>query len=172
MRLKRYTEATNLFSKAIEERPHLLNYVLLGLKLEHLEWITNGNDMRTWINRIRYLYNVDCPSRKLERTEYISSIMNREIDQYIQCLFYMSFLKDVSGYSEESKDWFAKIRFLENDYGKLHSWLARAPLVKSNRKMLSLLNSFDNLSLYVAPDCYRDRYKFGKFLFKLIFSTL
>lgn len=170
LRGNRYTDAENSFSKAIHQRSHLLNYILSNLRLEDLEWVTDGDDMRVWVNKIGSFYSLrDYGSRELERTKYILAIMNREIDEYIQCLFYMSFLKYVSGYAEESKYWFAKIRFLENDYGKLHSWLTQVPLVSSNKRMLAFLDSFDNASLYALHEIYRDRYKFERFLFRLIF---
>lgn len=170
LQLNKYMDAIDLLNKAIEERPYLLNYVLGGLKLEDLKWITNGNDMRAWINKIGCFYSVDCGPQELERTGYVSNIINKEIDEYIQCLFYMSFLKYISGDIEESKHWFSKIGFLENDYKRLYCWLVETPLVKSDTRILSFLDSLDNTSLYVSPDNYTDRYKFEKFLFRLILS--
>jgi len=172
LRQSRYMEATDLFRKAIEERPYLLNYVLSNLKLEDLEWVTNGRDMRTWINNIRSFFSEYRDSYALEKAKYILTIMNREIDEYIQCHFYISFLKYASGYTEESKYWFSRIRFLENNYQRLFSWLAQVQYIRSEKRILSYLDSFDNASLYVEPDNYRDRHKYEKFLFRLIFNTL
>lgn len=172
LRLARYPEAMALFSKAIKEKPYLLNYVLSNLKLEDLEWVTSVSDMRSWISRIGCFSAFDTYGLALKRTYYISSILHKEIDEYIQCLFYASFLKYIAGDIEESKYWFSQIRFLENDYSRLYSWLSQVPLIKSDKKMLSFLDNFNNNSLYVRPENYTDRYKFEKFLFRLAFGTL
>jgi tetratricopeptide (TPR) repeat protein len=169
--INHYAEAEDLFMAAIKNRPFLFNYILTDLRLEDLRWVTDGMDVRSWLNKMENFYSLGYDKVSLSRNRYILSIMNKEVDEYIQCLFCISFLKYISGDAEGSKDWFSKIRFLDNDYQRLYSWLAEVPLVKSDKRILSFLDSFDNASLYVAPDNYTDRYKFEKFLLRLILNN-
>ncbi|UCB56927.1 MAG: hypothetical protein JSV30_06965 [Candidatus Omnitrophota bacterium] len=170
LRRNRHKEAMELFIKAQEERPFLLNYVLSDFRLDDKGWITNGSDLRSWINEIICFYNANFGSEELERIGYVSTITNKEIDDYIQCLFYIAYLKHISGNAEESKYWFAKIGFLESDYNRLSSWLSQVSLIKSDSRMLSFLNKLDNTSLYTRYYDYANRYKFERFMFGLIFK--
>lgn len=142
LRLGRNEKATVLFQKAIERRPFLLNYVLLEYNLEDLKWITGGKDMRTWIGDIVSYYN-SWGEHPIEKTIHISTIMNNEIDEYIECLFYSSYLKYLSGEIEESKYLFSRIQFLEDDYNTLSSWLSERPLIRSDARMLSFLDDMN-----------------------------
>jgi hypothetical protein len=166
--LNRYPEAEKSFREAVGIKPYLLNYILLNLRLEDFGWITNGDDLSTWLNKIGCFYSVGCGKGELDRTRYVLGIMNREIDEYIQCLFYMAFLKHVEWDPAESKQWFCKIKFLENDYKQLRSRLMRVSFVMGNAKLVSFLDSFNSASLYVAPENYIDRCAFEKFLRRLI----
>lgn len=166
----RYREAEDLFMAAIKERPFLLNYILPGLRLEDLRWITGGIDARTWLNKMENFYSAGFDEVSLSRNRYILSIMNKEVDEYIKCLFYISFLKHISGDIHASRQWFLKIRFLDSDFKRLRSCLAETPSVKSDKRILSFLDSLDNASLYVGPDDYRDRYIFERFMFNLAFN--
>ncbi|NQT46485.1 MAG: hypothetical protein HQ593_03260 [Candidatus Omnitrophica bacterium] len=168
LRANRYQEAAILFEEAIDESPFLFDYALSGLRLEDLEWITNGQDMRSWIDEIECHYAIDYAKKEADRVRHISAIMKREIDEYIQCLFFTSFLEYTSGRLDESRYRFFQIRFLEDDYDKLYPWLGDLPLVKSDRKISAFLDGIDSCSLYDKPHNYRDRYKFGKFLTRLI----
>ena len=173
LRQKNYADAEMLFKRAVEKRPYLLNYILPDLKLEDICYVTNGRDMRAWINKIgsfNILYSPGTNNRFIDRNKYISGLMNNEINEYIQCLFYVSFLKNISGNREESKYWFSKIQFLESNYNNLSLLLSQVSLAKENKEMLAFLDSLDPASLYTRPDNYSDRFKFEKFLFRLMFG--
>ena len=165
-------ESLQLFIKALEERPYLLRYLISNLELQDLRWITGCNDLRTWINNVT-CYNSGTylmTNAEIQMAKAIYKVMNKEIDRYIQCLYFISFLKNQSGNTQESKYYFSQIRFLESDYSRLYSWLSKEPLLKSDKEILSFLDSFDNKSLYVRHENYTDRFCFERFLFRLIFK--
>ena len=106
-------KASILFKKAIETRPFLLNYVLPGYKLEDLGCVTGGRDLRNWIKDIIVYYDSWKPGHKVEKITYISSTINDEINDYIECLFYEAYLDRLFGKTEESKELLSQIRFLD-----------------------------------------------------------
>lgn len=170
MKSGRYQEAMALFEKTVKERPFLLKYVLPGMKFEDLTWITNTQDMRSWLNQIECFYNVDASGEELRKIKYVSAIMNKEIEDYTQSLFFLAYLKYVSGESVESKRWFSEIRYFEKDYRGLSSRLSQLPAVKSDPAMASFLGNFSDFSLYARDDDYLNRYKFENFIYRLINS--
>jgi len=170
LRNNQYGASADFFRKAASERPFLLSYTLGDLRLEDLPWLTNGLDMRVWVNKIGSFYILGSEGRERERSKYILELMNRELEEYIECLFYAAFLKNISGDAAGSKYWFSQIRFLDNNYKSLHSMLSQAPLIRSNNDMLSFLEALSDASLYVPPENYIDRFKFEKFIFRLTFS--
>lgn len=165
LKLGRHKEASIFFQKAIERRPFLINYVLSGYRLEDLKWITNGRDMRQWIADIISHYNrlIEHP---LERDEHISNILNKEIDDYIECFFYLSYLKHFYGEFNESEYLFSQIRFLESDYNKVSSWLSGRPVIKSNKNMLAFLRKTNTYEFRNG----RNTRVFLKFIAKLILN--
>ena len=167
MRLRNNKKAAELFNAAAKEKPFLLKYVLSGHELKSLKWLTDGLGLREWVRRIYYTYNWD--EKPAAKNVHVSKMINNEIDSYVLCLFYLSYLEHLSGNDDESYYWFCQIRFLESDY---MSWLSQSPAVKNDKKMLAFLYSIDN---------YRFKYRayarmygnlpesldFGNFLFKL-----
>lgn len=165
LRLGRNEKAAVLFQKAIERRPFLFNYVLSECNLEDLKWITGGKDMRTWIGDIVSYYN-SWGEHPIEKAIHISTIMNNEIDEYIECLFYASYLKYVSGEIEKSKYLFSQIQFLEGDYNILSSWLSRKSTVQSDQHMLAFL--YDTSAFSSCGE--KNSNRFYRFLLRLVLN--
>ncbi len=169
IRRKKYPEAVESLKKAIGIRPYLLNYLLPKLAPEDLKWITGGIDTRTWANRISSYYLQECENIKIrERDRYLKAIIDREINDYVEALFYMSFLENISGNAQGAREWFSRVQFLESDYPRLRSWLSETPLLRSEIDMRRFLNTFDAAVLYHVSDNYTDRYRFEKFIARLL----
>lgn len=168
MRVGRNQEASELFNEAIKRRPFLVNYVLGSHRLEDLRWVTNGVPMRVWINKVAD--NVKWGDRTKKR-QYISTVMNNELSDYVLCLFYISYLKHVSGKVEESRFWLSQIQYLESDSAALSSWMNNVPVIRDDKEMLAFVHKFDDSSYFRDPLPWRkDDYGFERFVFRLIFG--
>ena len=135
-------EAKHLLEMAIREKPFLLKYLLEGsANLTDLRWLYGDNDLRIWVNKILYRYMDGYSGDKLDS---LNMLINQEIDEYVQCLFYLSYLNYLLGDIEKSEYWFSRIGFFESNYNRAIIWLREQPLVAKDKKMLSFLNNFDN----------------------------
>jgi len=167
MELKHYKVADDLFKRAVRQRPFLLNYILSKYRLEDLKWITNDRQMRSWVNKIALGYHRGGETPR--KITYISTIMNKELDSYIECLFYLSYLRYLSSETKASKYWLYQIGFIERDYEKIYHHLSQVHTIKSDKEILSFLKSFDSSSLYKARDCLT-YYELERFLFKMMLN--
>jgi len=173
LKQRNYAYAQVLLEEALDKRPHLLNYILGDLELSDIHYIANGRDLRELVDKIgsfNILYSPGINERFIERNTYIFNLINNEIDEYIQCLFYASYLRHLSGDRQGGERYFSRIRFMEDDFNKLKLWLSGASLVKQDIQMADFLDGFKMDSLYVRPDNYSDRFGFERFLFRLIFT--
>ncbi|MDO8748065.1 MAG: hypothetical protein Q7J72_02985 [Candidatus Omnitrophota bacterium] len=170
LRLGKYEEAEKLLTRAASQRPYLLNFILGNLQLDDLFWITGARDLNDWVRELSLYYRNEYNLVEHPRIIYITQMMNKEIGEYMECLFYLSFLKNLSGNIDESKYWFSKIRFLENDFSELSSFLGGLSLVKSDEKLFYFLNIVRDTALYVRPENYADRFKFEGFIFRVLFK--
>lgn len=167
---KDYATSLDYFISAVRSRPFLINYILGEVDLDGILWVTNGMDLRTWINKIIYLSDADANKEESYRKQYVFSIINKEIDDYIQCLFYISYLKHAVGDSENSKYWLSQLRLLDIDLKGLQLELSQHSLVMKDKAILDFL-----FSLNVLPHCpkfevYTNKFKLEKFIFKLFFD--
>lgn len=161
-----YEKAGIYFQNAIKRKPFLFNYVLGLYPLEDTKWLTNGRGMRDWIDDIISHYNswTDYP---IAKTRYISDILHKEIDDYIECLFYASYLKYVSKRLEESRSLFSQIRFLNHNYNDVASRLANRPIVQSNKQMIDFLNN----TIIGGYNYRNDKRNFLEFILKLALNN-
>jgi len=162
---RNYPAAKALFDRALAIRPFLLNYVLPGLELEDLKWIMNAPDMKDWINKIVSYSEVNADDR--EKAVQIGSVIDREVDGYIECLFCASYLSYRSGDGASGERLFSRIQFLESDYGAVSAILERSGCMDLDGDMRPFLNSFNSTSLYTDVP-YRNTFEFERFLFKLL----
>lgn len=170
MAQKRYDEARALFQRAIEQRPFLLRYTLAGSRLEDVRWLTNGLDMRQWVNKIGALYSTwsDGPIPKNER---ILAVMNRELSDYLLSMFYLSYLEYRSGQADESRRWLSQMRFLERDTDGLSSWISKVPVVRADEGMAAFLRQLKDPAYVGDPLPWRvDDYGFARFLMRFLFN--
>lgn len=167
-----YTEALYSFKEAVRARPFMFDYILGDFEPEEgLEWITGADDMRQWVEKTRCFWVAGGLKKFNEKVNHVAFVLNKEIDTYILSLFYISFLEYSKGNLEESSDWFSKIRLFESEYGELHAWLSRQPLVMSKKDLSAFLNSRqDNALFYARRASSVERCKFAKFLFRLAFN--
>lgn len=124
-----YGEASVLFQSAVRQRPFLLRYVLAGYGLEDAGWITNGRSMRQWINEMAPHF------RHVKKYSSVSTILNKEIDHYVECLFYASYLKYLTGEKNESDHYFSLICFLDGDEDAVLLQLSARPFTRSDPRM-------------------------------------
>lgn len=166
--------AKDLFEAAIKERPFLVKYLLPeNCDLSDLKWLCGNSDLRTWANKILYRYQSSRGTREgYEKLKTLDFLVNQEIDEYIQSLFFISYLNYLSGNIKESEYWFYQMGFLESDYNKLLSWLSQLPMIKSNRNILYFLNNFNNYLWYINITGESSKFcEFECFLFKWIFGV-
>lgn len=160
--------ATETFLSAVTQRPFLLNYIL-GPKadLSDLKWICSDNDLRTWVDKIINREG----SYRGERLDKIFELINQEIDEYIQCLFFLSYLNYISGNISESQYWFNQIGLFESNFNSIVAELREVPIVKNNKAMLSFLGKCDNSLWYSTANWDKIGFlRFERFLLKDIFN--
>lgn len=160
--LKHYNKAAVLFKKAIQRRPFLFRYMLAGYKPEDSGWITNGRSIRQWVYDMTNYYCAIHPQKKII---YLAKILNAEIDDYIECLFYAAYLQHLAGRDEESKYLYSQICFIE-DCDAAFARLGDSPLIKSDQQMLSFLSD-------AKMNASRSRTRgdsFSKFIFNLLLN--
>lgn len=150
------------FQGAIKRRPFLLNYLLAGYRLEDLPWITGNVDLRTWMHNLASYYN-SWKYAPVEKTIHVSRIIDNEIDRYLECLFYGAYLEEAFGRHQKSNAFLAQIKFLDDDYRKVSSWIAKRPLVSSNKEMSNFLNDTTGF----GPLHRKGKRDFFKFILKL-----
>ncbi len=158
--LKHYDKAAALFQRAMERRPFLFRYVLAGYKLEDSSWITNGRSIRQWVGDMTNYTN---PQKKIV---YVSKILNTEIDDYIECLFYASYLKYLAGKGAESANLFSQIRFLDSNPKVVFSLLKSRPGFSSDKQMPAFLNDAEAVTSSSRPDSHAS--SFAKFISGLL----
>jgi hypothetical protein len=169
MAQNRHQEARELFQRAIEYRPFFLRYVLSDYRLDDVRWITNGLDLRQWVNKAGAAY----PSSNeapVPKTEHILTLMNRELSDYLLAMFYLSYLEHRSGHADESRRWLSKMQFLERDPEALSSWIRQVPLVRADRAMLEFLERLKDPAYFRDPlPWWMDDYGFLRFLVRFLF---
>lgn len=164
----RYGAAETTLLEAVSIEPFLLRHILCGLPLEDLPWLTRGKDARDWVNDISARYAVTGSREESGRNKYITAIMDREIEEYVKCLFFLAFLKDKDGDPGQARFWFSQIRFLENDYRDVRLILSHDPSFSSAGAPRLFFDRLNNTVLFVPEENYSDRYKFERFLFRLM----
>lgn len=161
--------ALQAFRQALQTRPVLLRYLLGNLKLSDLRWLTRGEGLRDWAHQVsdHYPYpRMGGPVPKLERTRMI---MEEEIWDQITGLFFVSYLLEKEGRTEEARRWMAQIYFLEPDAVVLTSQLARHPEIQGRPELLSHLDRFREGGYFQEPIPWRkDDYGFERFLVELL----
>ena len=161
-------KAYMLFTKAVEIRPFLLNYVLSKYELRDLMFITGKSDLKSWTDEIlkyelRDLMFItrgrdlkswnddvikDTTGYNMEKYKYISPVITNEIDTYIKCLYYKAYFEHLSGSFKESDDSLLQIGFIESDHGKISSLLGNEFPVRSNKEMQAFLhNSINKINM-------------------------
>lgn len=150
-----YEEASILFKSALRGRPFLLNYVLAGYGLEDAGWITNGRSMRRWISEMSPHYR---DILHVQKYSSVSAILNKEIDRYIECLFYASYLKYLAGEKKEIDHYFSLIRFLDGDKDAVLLRLSAMPFARSNPRMSEFLKEIKSRVSYRAASLRRSSF--------------
>lgn len=142
-RNKNHKSAELLFEKAVNMRPFFINYILLNYAIEDSIWLTNGKDIRSWINKIiNHAGILPNQSGRTEKTLYIKSIIDKEISIYIQSIFYLSYLNYALGELENSKYWFSKITYLITNPEEVIYLLGHVSEIKSNEDAMVFLKGF------------------------------
>jgi hypothetical protein len=106
----RRSEAIELLERAAKERPFLLNYCLQGLPLEDLWWLSSGQGLRDWLERI-------CDEWRTDGSEFesIKSVMQEELAEYAHCLSSLSDLEARRGRPDRSRYWRSRLFYLGMD---------------------------------------------------------
>ncbi len=169
MRGNRYQEARELLRRALEERPFLLRYVLASNRLDDLRWITNGLDMHAWVNKIAAVYG-GWSDVRIAKNERVAATMNGELSDYVQCLFYLAYLENRAGRTEESRQWLSRIQFLERDPEVVSSWIGKVPLVRDDQAIAEFLERLKDPAYFRDPLPWRaGDYAFPRFLLRFLF---
>jgi tetratricopeptide (TPR) repeat protein len=176
MMMNQNENAIVLFEKAIEERPFIIKYVLKKYALQDMFRITDGFGMHAWIKQrisyYKYLNYFTADKRMPEKADNISNIIEKEITDFAQCIFYLSYLEYSVGNIKESEEIYTKLQYLETDSENLYEWLYKVNIIKNDQKMLSFMNDYN----YILSDrvVYQEKnektYRFSKFIMKLLFN--
>lgn len=168
LRHDRYEQAESALLEAVKEKPFLLNYILSGMPLEDATRLTQGRDVRDWIYDISTRYAAVTSGPEMERNRGMAGIMELETDEYIRCLFFLSYLRHRQGDPGRSRFWFSQIRFLEHDYRDVGLILSTDQLYFSNNAARAVFEKYENTDLFLQEDNYSDRYRFARFIFRLM----
>lgn len=165
-----------LFEKAIGEKPFLIKYILKNYELQDMFRITDGLGMYSWIKQrisyYRYLNYFTNDKKMPVKADNISNIIEKEITDYAQCIFYLSYLEYSVGNIKESEKIYTKLQYLEPDSENLYDWLYKTNIIKNDQKMLIFMKNYN----YILSDkvVYQEKnektYKFAKFILKLLFN--
>jgi len=144
-------KAYTLFKKAIEIRPFLLNYVLSGgYELKDLGRIMGKKDLKVWSNSIiKYYYDMDYSRSEFRndkyheaKVRYVASIIENEINQYIECLFYAAYLAHILGDTEERNILLSKIGFIGSERDEAALLLSKKSPVRLDENMEDFLAKY------------------------------
>ncbi len=162
----RNQEAIELFRRAAQTKPFLLNYCLApGLRLEDVRWLTQGEEFREWLRSIHVRWFT-----KTEKFERIRQSMETDLSEYTRCLFYLSYLEAEEGREENSRYWISQIYHLDRDRERLVSLISEDPVAKQHERMLRFSERFRDGTTFDQPLPWRkDDYGFGRFLARLLF---
>lgn len=165
-----YSEASAFFEKALEIRPFVLNYLLGKAETKDLKWIRSSGDLNGLLDAISSFYSVETCEEEAEKSAIVRVIIRNEIDTYIKCLFYSSFLEFKNGDVRKAMEIFADIRFLDNDFNSVMSLVSGDPVVMASKDISSYVKQIDEAWLFVKTENYRDRYEFERFLARMAFK--
>jgi len=165
-----YDEASILFKRAVIEKPFLVKFLLKGFDLSDIKFLTNDSDLRSWVDKTVVFYSVDYVEDRF-KTEYISKILDKELDEFIQCFFYLSYIEDQRNKLGDSKHFFSLIRYLDKDFKNLLILLREDDFNQTDKKILDYINSLSKDFLYFPMDYYNSRFDFQKFIYKLAFKA-
>ena len=163
-----YKAASDFLDKAVSVRPFLLNYMLGRADISDLRWIYTSGDLRGFVDKISGYYGAQACEDDVKKASAVRAMMQKEIGDYIKCLFYDSFLKFADGDMQRSREIFSYIRFLDNNFDSVKRIISEDALVMANNQMHDYISHADSLWLFVRPENYTDRYVFERFLSTLV----
>lgn len=150
LRLGNNKKAFTLFKEAINIRPFLLNYVLSGgYELKDLGRIMGRKDLKSWVGDIINYYTVDSRTMCFKsemyhaaKRKYVSSIIEKEMNEYIECLFYAAYLEYIFGNTKESNALLSEIAFIESDRNAVVFLLSKASLIRSSDSINGFITKY------------------------------
>ena len=150
--------ALKLFKEAGTTRPFFLNYVLGSFGLKDSIWITGGTAIREWVKTVADNQEIS----KYASNRPILKIINKELDEYVKCLFTIAYLEYDKGNIEESRNWFRQLQYLEADREELLAGIEELPVFISETKkaiffkeMIAIFNSTDISKKHRTEDRFR-----------------
>ena len=158
-----------LFERAVSERPFLLNYLLgPGMRLSDSTWITGGDDLRGYCEQIRGR-NQRWGVRPVEKVQRTSELIDRELSEYLLCLFCLSYLEDQAGHPDRSRFWFSQIGFIEREPEALFGRLSRIPEIRASSSLQAFAEKARDPLFFQEPLVgKKEDYAFGRFLVRLV----
>ncbi|MFH0772380.1 MAG: hypothetical protein V1933_07155 [Candidatus Omnitrophota bacterium] len=135
------SRALALFRQAANKRPFLLNYILASYKIEDLRWITGQRNLRMWLNDMISCYD-GCSICPLEKLAKISEILDNEVNDYLRCAFYISYLSHLENKEDESEYWLSRMSLLDTNEN-VFKLLREDGMVNSDRRMAEFLKRIE-----------------------------
>jgi len=147
LKLENYQQARILFEEAAQTRPFFFQFILSNRSLEDILWMANGRSAHALINDISNLYR-SWVSFRVDKVEYIADMLDREMKDYIECFFYLSYLSYLEKNLPESQYWYSRIRFIDDRNDEVLSFLNQQPMIKSDSEVQKYINEIKNNPSY------------------------
>lgn len=160
--------AQRSFRGGIERRPHFLRTLIGKAPLAEIRWITNGEDLAEWLERVSRAHRKwsVAPIQKWERTV---RVVDRELRDYVLCFYALAYLEDRHGSPETARRWLSQIRFLQRDADRVSGWFTGKGDLQGNEGLKTYLEQWRDPETFRDPlPWLKDDYGMGRFLLRFL----
>lgn len=168
LKLENYQRARILFEEAAKIRPFFFQFFLSNRSLEDILWMANGRSAHALINDTANLYR-SWVSFRVDKVEYIADMLDKEMKDYIECFFYLSYLSYLEKKLPESHHWYSRIRFIDDRNDEVLSFLNQQPMIKSDPEIQKYINEIKNNPSYKKKE--DPRFSSIDVIFKLFYDN-
>lgn len=164
-------EARALLVDAARTRPFLLRYLLGPLRLMDSRWLTDGLDLRDWLQRLDERFGPG-GSARTEKAEQVRRTCSQDLSDFTLCLFLLSYADHLRGEEEWSRHWLSQIQYVDRDPGRVAAALGSYPRVQADPGMRRFLHeTVEDPLAFLEPYFWKkEDYAFGRLLLRLLFQ--
>jgi len=148
LKLKNYQQARILLKEAVRIRPFFFRFILPDRPLEQILLMTNDRSAYAFVKDVVRNYNSENVNVRIKKIEYIANMLDREMKDYAECFFYLSYLSYLEKNLPESHYWYSRIRFVDDRKGEVLKYLSQQALIESDPKMRRYIEEIRSNSSY------------------------